>query len=59
MNNEYLEFLKKKLNNAKQYADALGITLQEFLLLVTYVNVDCIDDKLDNLSVTTYQAYQG
>lgn len=59
MNKDYLEFLQKKLTSAKKYADALGLTLQEYLLLVNYVNVDSIADKLDHLEVTSYPAYQG
>ena len=53
------EYLKKELTEARKVADELGISLQELLLLVTYVNVDRIERKLDDLSVTTYPAYQG
>lgn len=51
-----VEYLKKKWEETKALADALGLSVQETLLFRMYLSVDSIDDKLDDLSVTTYEA---
>ena len=54
-----IKYLKKKVEENKALAEELGLSFQELLMLRTFLAVDSIDDKRDNLSVTTYSAYQG
>ena len=50
-----VEYLKKELIEEKALAEELGLSLQDLLLFRTFLTVDEILDKLDNLSVTAYE----
>ena len=54
-----IKYFKKKIDENKALAEELGLSFQELLMFRTFLAVDSIDDKLDDLSVTTYSAYQG
>ena len=54
-----IKYLKKKVEENKALAEELGLSFQELLTFRTFLAVDSIDDKLDDLSVTTYEAYKG
>ena len=54
-----IKYFKRQIEENKALADELGLSFQELLALRTFLAVDSIDDKLDDLSVTTYEAYKG
>ena len=52
------KYLKKEVEEAKKIADELGISLQEYLLLVTKITVENIETRLNgDLSVISTPAY--
>lgn len=51
-----LDYIREKLEANKEIAERLGLSLQDWIAFRTCLAADSIDDKLDDLSVTTYQA---
>ena len=53
-----IKYLKKEVAEAQKVADELGISLQEYLLLVTKITTENIESRLDrDLSVVSTPAY--